>query len=219
MCYLEFYAWSVHEQYHGIMRSILKCILCLHHHLHLSHMARRNPDSHPSLLLPVLIFTPATLVCPLSRHPPPPPPALPTLSIYTTTISPPVPLHFPPRGHSLRWWIRVTQPSLPVGGVSYWLCAVGVCNLPACAITWPADRLAEGAQRWDSVIGRLSYAKLRLANSFQVVSFYFLLFQRAVLLHLIALLISENGVNFLQKKKGGVEPLVSSTCFIYFEFK
>ena len=69
-----------------------------------------------------------------------------------------------------------------------------------------------------SVTGSLSYAKLRLANSFQVV-FYLLLFQRAVLLHLIALLISENGVNFLQKKRGGVEPLVSSTCFIYFEFK
>ena len=54
-----------------------------------------------------------------------------------------------------------------------------------------------------SVIGSLSYAKLRQANSFQVISFYLLLFQRAVLLHLIVLLISENGVNFLQKKKGG----------------
>lgn len=29
---------------------------------------------------------------------------------------PPVPLHCPPRGHSLRRWIRVTQLSLPVGG-------------------------------------------------------------------------------------------------------
>ena len=76
-----------------------------------------------------------------------------------------------------------------------------MCNLPACAITRPADGPAEAAQRWDSVIGRLSYAKLKLANSFHVVSFYLVLFQRAVLSHLIASLISENGVNFLQKKK------------------
>ena len=56
------------------------------------------------------------------------------------------------------------------------------------------------------MIGRLSYAKLRLANSFHVVSFYLVLFQRAVQSHLIASLISENGVNFLQvkKRRGGI---------------
>ena len=182
------------------MRSILKCILCLHHHLHLFHMALRNPDSHPSLLLPVLIFTPAALLCPLSRHPPPPPPPLPTC-LRTPPPSAPQSLctsrhvDIPSGGESGSLSLLACQGCFLLTLCCWCVQSSSMCYYMTCQRT--SRRSTEM-----SVTGSLSYAKLRLANSFQVV-FYLLLFQRAVLLHLIALLISENGVNFLQKKRGG----------------